>query len=89
MYLTHAVALSCQSFYAWRIYRFGGWVAIPATILFVRMRTTASTFVKNTHNIQLSLAQCVTAYSLGVQVRFLFFGMAHAPSTNSQRSHST
>jgi hypothetical protein len=40
--LTHAVALSCQSFYAWRIYRFGGWKVIPITILFVRIRTTPS-----------------------------------------------
>jgi hypothetical protein len=72
--LPHSVALACQSFYAWRIYQFGGWIAMPIIIIFVRICTACRLyFAKDPHSIQFSLAQFASGYSLGIQVQLLTF----------------
>jgi hypothetical protein len=70
--LTHIAAFACQTFYAWRIYRFGGWITIPIVILFVCICPALHALDEHSHTIQLSLTQFSAGCALGIQVQYYY-----------------
>jgi hypothetical protein len=89
--IPHIVAFLCQGFYAWRIYRFGGWIAMPIIIIVVRICVASSPLCEIfSPNSAIPRAICswlLNGYTVAV-VTISVSGMIYFPSTDRLRRPS-